>query len=213
MHSSRLSVEPFHDELGVGFRLIQTGLNDVVLMDTFPDFAVPYSNTSKLLTTSVTFNKENVPWLQSVIGHLIIRHVDRLDLSEVEVASLDVGDAEIGAGVFAGSIGRAFLESVAHRCDLAKWHDFELGLRQGVAKQSGLQDSLVAPAFYVLETGDLKCALGEVYRRREPQGGFEFSLCLPLDMLGLGFQLGRLCPKTSDRLPPVGAERQEKEEE
>jgi hypothetical protein len=68
-----------------------------------PDGAPPHK------VSAVAFAQQDVAIFKSVLRHVSIRHIDRLDLSEVEVATLDVGHAEIRARVFPWSVGRAFL--------------------------------------------------------------------------------------------------------
>ena len=192
MHASHISIEPLGNELGTCARLVQTGFDDVILMNAVRNFAGPQRDPAEFLAASIAFNEQHIVLLQPTRVHLFVRYVDHLDLTQVERTALDVGDTEIGARVLIGSVRRAFLESVGYGRDVTKLDDVKPRFRWGVPEQSCLQDPFMTPSFDVLEAGDLKRAFGEIRRGRQTKHSFEFPLCLAFDLQGLRFEFGRL---------------------
>lgn len=95
MHSSHLSIEPLGDELGACARLVQTGFDDVILMDAVRDIASPQRDPPEFLAASIAFNEQHIILLQSIHVHLLVGHIDRLNLTQAQIIPLHVGNTEI----------------------------------------------------------------------------------------------------------------------
>jgi len=141
---------------------------------------------------AVAFAEQNVPNRQPVLWHIGVRHVDRLDLAQIEVATLDISDAKIWPGMFARPVAGALLESVRDSRDIAKLYDFKLGFGRGVTQQRRLENPLVTPALDVAEAGDLEGSFRQVWRRSEAQRRLELALGVAFNLMRLRIEFGGL---------------------